>query len=122
MKIELFKTHNNISQLGNLDSSSYENVFNMYKDEGEFFAYNILKTVHFPEDMDTDFFYYYRTTGSDPWTKLSFDHYGTIKLWWLICLANKIMNPVILPDAGTVIRVLKPIYISEVIDQIKLGS
>jgi len=119
MKTELLKSHNSVNELGNLQPSAYENIFNMYKDEDQFFAYNILKTVQFPHNMGEDYFYYHRTTGSDPWTKLSFDHYGTIKLWWLVCLVNKIMNPVIKPAAGTVLRILKPLYIADVINQLK---
>lgn len=122
MKIELNKSHNKVDELGDLPSSSYETIFNMYKDQGEFYAYNILKTVRFPNDIEDEFFYFHQTAGRDPWTKLSFDHYGTIRLWWLVCLVNKIMNPVLLPEPGTVIKILKPIYVSEVIDQIKLNS
>jgi hypothetical protein len=118
MKIELDKNHNEVPELGDLDISSYENIFNMYKDEGEFFAYNILRSVHFPNDMDNEFFYFYRVENNKVWTRISFDHYGTIQLWWLICLVNKIMNPVTLPDPGTVIRVLKPQYVSQVLEQI----
>jgi len=118
MKIELNKHHNEVPELGDLDIGSYENIFNMYKDEGEFFAYNILRSVHFPADMDNEFFYFYRVENNKVWTRISFDHYGTIQLWWLICLVNKIMNPVTLPDPGTVIRVLKPQYVSQVLEQI----
>ena len=119
MKEELYKGHNEVTEIGDLPSSAYEAIFNMYKDQGEFFAYNILKTVQFPRDMDEDLFYYALITGNHTWAKLSFDHYGTIQLWWLICLTNKIMNPVLLPEPGTTIKVLKAQYVSEVMDQIK---
>ena len=115
MKIALYKNHNNVEELGNLQPSSYEAIFNMYKDEGEFFAYNILRTVKFPEDLDNEFFYYYQVIGNDTWCRLSFNQYGTIQLWWLICLINKIMNPVKFPKPGTVLKILRPIYVSEVI-------
>ena len=121
MKIELRKNHNNVDRLGNLQPSSYESIFNMYQDEGEFFAYNILRTIRFPADLDNEFFFYYQVVGKDTWCRLSFNQYGTIQLWWLICLTNKIMNPVKFPDAGVVLKILKPQYVSEVIDQIKLN-
>ena len=69
--------------------------------------------------FNATFFYYYRVEGNSTWTRICFDHYGTIQLWWLICLVNKIMNPVTSPEPGTVIRILKPQYVSEVVDQIK---
>ena len=119
MKEELYKTHNEVSQLGDLPSSAYESIFNMYKDQGEFYAYNIIKTVQFPKDLDDELFYYAIVTGSYTWTRLSFEHYGTIQLWWLICLTNKIMNPVKSPEPGLTIKILKAKYVSEVIDQIQ---
>ena len=122
MKIELNKVHNNVTELGNLPSSAYENIFNMYKDEGEFYTYNILKTVKFPREMDSEFFSYHQVAGKNTWCRLSFEYYGTIHLWWLICLTNKIMNPVVFPEPGTVLKILHPIYVSEVIDQIKLAN
>jgi len=119
MKEELHKNHNSVKELGDLPTSSYEAVFNMYKDEGEFYAYNILKTVIFPRDLNDELFYYTVITGNHTWAKLSFDHYGTIQLWWLICLTNKIMNPVKLPEPGTAIKILKSQFVAEVMDQIQ---
>jgi len=119
MKEELLKTHNEVSEIGSLHSSAYERIFNVYKDQGEFYAYNIIKTVQFPADMDDEYFTYIKTIGRDPCTKLSFDFYGDIRLWWLICLVNKIMNPVVLPDPGTTLKILKPEFINTVLDQIE---
>ena len=122
MKEELHKTHNSVPELGNLHAAAYENIFSMYKDEGEFYSYNITRAIRFPDDLNDDLYYYHQIVGTDTWTKLSFDHYGTIQLWWLICSVNKILNPVLLPDSGTVIKILKPIYVSDVIEQVKISK
>ena len=53
------------------------------------------------------------------WTALSFQEYGSIRLWWLICVTNGILNPVLLPEPGTIIKVIKPEYVRDIIEQIK---
>ena len=119
MKTELYKSRNNISGLDTISEHTYERIFKMYKD-GDHYAYNILRTVNIPQNLHEDTFYYTRIDGMVTWPQLSFDHYGTIRLWWLICLTNKIMNPVYLPDPGTIIKVIRPSYIESILEQIEL--
>ena len=97
---------------------AYERIFKMYKDDDKFFAYNILKTVRIPYNLDDDACYYYRMSGKTTWAGLSFNHYGTINLWWLICLSSGIRNPVQIPEPGTILRIIKPSYVRTVIDAI----
>ena len=119
MKTELNKIQNEVAELRKLFDNSYEGIFRMYKDQGEFYAYNILRTIQFPDDLHNDVYYYLTISGRTTWTDLSFDIYGDIKLWWLICSVNKIMNPVKLPESGSIIKILKPEYVSDIIDAIK---
>ena len=35
----------------------------------------------------------YEIAFGDTWTNISFKFYNTIKLWWLICKFNNIINP-----------------------------
>tara|TARA_B100001123_G_C14746227_1_gene802992 strand:+ start:76 stop:441 length:366 start_codon:yes stop_codon:yes gene_type:complete len=117
MKTELNKTSNSIDELPVISDRVYERIFNVYK-EGNYYAYNILKTVNIPRNLDDEIFYYSRIIGKTTWTQLSFDHYSTIRLWWLICVTNKIMNPVLLPKQGTVIRIIKQEYVNSILEQI----
>ena len=119
MKTDLNKVQNGVDEIYNLDEYAYESIFKMYKDQGEFFAYNILKTVKIPKDLDSDAFFYIRVNGKMSWTKISFDQYGTIQLWWLICLANGIMNPVQLPKPGVILKIIKPLYVREILNSIR---
>ena len=119
MKEELFRTQNEISDLADLSDFAYENIFSMYKDD-EYYGYNILKAIRLPDELHPDTFTYVRITGKVSWTSLSFSEYRTIRLWWLLCVTNGILNPVILPEPGTVIKVINPTYVREVLDQIKL--
>lgn len=121
MKTELSKTQNEIPALGNLNDFAYENIFSVYK-EDDHFGYNILKTVKLPDELDPDTFTYVRIVGKTSWTALSFAEYRTIRLWWLICITNGILNPVILPEPGTVIKIIGPTFVRGVIDQMKNQS
>ena len=118
MKTELLKSHNEVPGLGNLHDFAYENIFNMYKD-GDFYAYNILRTVKIPENLDPSTFTYVKIAGKMSWTALSFAEYRTIRLWWLICVANGILNPVLLPEPGTVVKIITPASVRTVINTIK---
>tara|TARA_Y100000310_G_C20676403_1_gene813329 strand:+ start:189 stop:557 length:369 start_codon:yes stop_codon:yes gene_type:complete len=117
MKTELNKKRNEISEMSNVSDISYESIFNVYKDD-DFYGYNILKTVQIPQDIDHDFIEYIRIDGKMAWVTISNNVYGTIQLWWLICVTNKILNPVLNPSPGTIIKVIKPEYVADVITSI----
>lgn len=118
MKEELYKKQNSIVELDNLVDYALENIFNVYKD-GDYHAYNILKTVRIPADLDPSTFTYVRIDGKITWTQISQLEYGTIRLWWLICVANGILNPVLLPKPGLIIKVIKPEFIQGILQSIK---
>ena len=105
-----------------LPESAYENIFNMYLDDRKFLAFNILKSVDMPEKLDSAVFKYVLLSGSFPWTKISLEHYGTINLWWLICVTNKIMNPVILPKPGSLLKIIHPEFVSDILEQMRIQS
>ena len=117
MKQDLNIYQNQVKELNNLNKYSFEQVFKVYKEDG-FFAYNIIKTIKFPDQLDPEIFDNIQIDGDITWTLMSQKLYGTIRLWWLLCLVNKIMNPVKLPTPGLVIKAIKPNYIQTVIDQI----
>ena len=111
MKDDLNQKQNEIEGLPELDDIAYENIFNVYKDNNVHFAFNIGKTISIPGDIDENFIDYIRVNGKLSWTQLSFRYYDTIALWWLICLTNGIMNPVVLPTPGTTLKIIKHKYI-----------
>ncbi len=117
MKQELNRYANEIDELEQISSSNYERIFKVYKDD-DFYAYNILKTVKIPSDLHDDIFSYVRVTGKTSWVHVSHRVYGNIKLWWLICLTNGILNPVVLPEPTLVLRVIKPQFVPEVLKAI----
>ena len=114
--------HNDIDQLIPLSEYNFENIFSMHQD-GDFFFYNILKTVNFPKDMDDTYYFNHRVKANIPYTALSYKFYNTIKLWWLIVLANNINNPVQFVKPGTTLKIIKPdivpLILSSIKDQLK---
>ena len=118
---ELGNLQNNISALPKLNAYNYENLFRVYQDAVTSpYYYNIINTVALPTNLDPSVYYLYTVPDSfTPWTVLSYKIYGTIKLWWAICLANNITNPTSFPVGGTQLQIIKPEYIKDILAAIK---
>ena len=113
---------NKIKALPSLKNTRYENIFKLYKNENiNQYYYNLLQSIYLPENINDDFIYYQLVNERIPWTIISFNAYKTIDLWWLICLTNKIYNPVKYPDRGTLLKIIKPIYVNTILNEIKLS-
>jgi len=107
---------NDIKQLSKLDDFAFENIFKVYQEEGNYYFYNILKTINFDGVLSSDIYYDYTIKGEIPYTALSYEIYEDIKLWWLIVVVNGINNPVEFPKRGTVLKIIKPAYVREVLN------
>jgi hypothetical protein len=101
----------------------YENIFNAYSLENDngnqYVYYNILNKVSLPDNIDDIVFKRFTIPGNMPLTTISYRIYKTMHLWWLIVLCNNIRNPVKLLAPGTIIRAIKPQYLSTVLAGIK---
>jgi hypothetical protein len=109
-----------IFELPNLSDLDYENIFSVYKDGDQYF-YNLLATTIFPKDLDSSLYTLYEVTGVDIWPLISYKMYGSVKLWWLICSVNQIDNPVIMPPAGTKIKILTQSAVTSVLRTINIS-
>lgn len=104
-----------------LNQYNFENIFKVYTDEdtGSMY-YNLTTSIFFPDDMSNDTYIEYRIPGKGiSWNYLSYKHYGTIRLWWLLCSLNNVDNPMIFPEPGSVIKVLRPNVLRDVLQQIQ---
>ena len=112
--------HNDIKDLtaGEISTLNYENLFNVYTSADSQYFYNILSTVILPNDIDETYFFYYDVRTGDTWTQMSFDIYGDVRAWWLICLANNVFNPTELPKAGSKLKMLKRAVARQIIGTI----
>ena len=107
---------NNIAALPSLTDYRYENIFKMYQQKNGGYYYNILNKVTIPDNIDKNVYYTIVVNEKIPWTTVSYTAYGTIDLWWLIVILNKIKDPTQVPS-GT-IKILKPEYVRLVISDI----
>jgi hypothetical protein len=115
--IDLNKKHNDIDELSNLSDNRYENIFNMGTNNNYFF-YNIIKTIKFPEELDSSIFDYKIINQKLPYTAVSYNVYGTQNLWWLILLSNNITNPVDVITPGTRLKIIKSKFVKDIINTI----
>lgn len=111
---------NQIENLPLLGDNRYENLFKIYNDSDGNYYYNILKKVSFSGDFDDSFYFEYNVIGQKHWTIISYEVYGTIHLWWMICSVNGISNPVQLPESGITLKILKPEYVQDVLTSINV--
>lgn len=103
-----------------LSPQQYENIFNIYEDSDVGYFYNLLKTVNFPSDINPDVYDVYTVQPNDTWPLISWKTYNTIFLWWSICSVNNIQNPLIMPQPGVELKILKSIYLQSLLNNIRM--
>jgi len=109
---------NDIRELKRLHDENMENIFHIYQDNDDRYFYNLLQTIHFPQDLPASYFQGYNITYGDTWPYISYKVYGNIKLWWVLMLANNIINPIEQPEPGTTIRVPTINVVNEILTQL----
>jgi hypothetical protein len=98
-----------------------DRIFDVYKQQGgKHFYYNLFNTIKFPDEMVSGGFDVYYTKSEEPWTVISYKHFGRIDLWWLIACINKIKNTFLLPEPGTRLLIPTGQMVRAIIDEIKL--
>ena len=108
-----------INPIYKITSDSYENIFNVYESDDGYYFYNILKRVCFPIDLNPNIYNFYETKPKDSYPLISWKHYNTIKLWWLVCATNQIINSVEQPKIGTILKIIKPFYVRQILSTIE---
>lgn len=114
------KYQNEIEELARLPTTRYENIFKLYKTDYNQYYYNILNTIQLPENINPAIYYTISVSQKMPWTMISFNEYETMDLWWLICLTNKINNPLNLAEVGQKLKIIKREFIKFILDEIRL--
>ena len=114
------KYQKSILSLNDLDQYRYENIFKLYQTgDKNFYYYNIAKKIELPSTLEDRFFSTLILPSNLPLTSLSFDIYGTINLWWLILIVNKIQNPIKDIPSGRKIKFVKPKFVPVIIESIQ---
>lgn len=109
---------NSIASLPNLNAYRYEKIFKLYQTDNNQYFYNLIQSIFLPDQLDDRAIFYYTIKQQMPWTTVSYNVYKTIELWWLILLTNNLYNPFDIPSAGTVIKVIQPAYIPDILKEI----
>jgi len=116
--MDLGQFQNSIPVLPQLNSFRYERIFKMFTTDQKQYFYNLLQSVYLPDNIDDTTVYFMHVQENMPWTTVSFKAYGNIELWWLIMLVNKIYNPLQPATAGMVLKIIKPEYVSSILQEI----
>lgn len=112
--------HNDLNDISyKITPQHYENIFNVYEDSDIGYFYNLLRTVNFPSDLNPSVYNVYVIKPKDTWPLISWKTYGTIYLWWSICSLNNINNPINIPEPGTEIKILKPLYLRTLLSDLQ---
>ena len=109
---------NQIQDLERLGIENLENIFNVYQEPSGMYYYNILQTISFPQDLPISLFTSYVIKYGDTWPYISYKSFKTPNLWWLILLANNILNPIEPIVPGTEIKIPVEAVVRQVLDQV----
>lgn len=111
---------NDIEELSTLlDSENFENIFNLELDESGSYYYNTLRSISFPDNIDPDSYTEYTTVPGDTWPFIAWKEYNNVKLWWVICSVNNIINPVAQPEPGIVLKILDINIVDNILQTIR---
>lgn len=103
----------------NISLYRFENFLNVYKDDDDFNFYNLLKGINLVPANNTEVEDVYYVNSNDTWPLISYKYYNTMDLWWLVCAYNQITNPVVMPEPGTQLKLLKSAYVSTILSELK---
>lgn len=109
---------NEIDELPRLRDENMENIFHVHQNEESQYFYNLLQTIQFPLNLPDSYFSTYNVTYGDTWPYISFKVYNNIRLWWVIVLANNIINPTKIPEPGTTLKIPTYSVVAEILTQI----
>jgi len=101
-----------------LNSYDYANIFTVLEDGDGYSYYNLLSNLVIEGDIDDNLYTTVFYNESESWYSLSYKHYGTTRLWWVILLANNINNPFEEVKTGDKIKILRKEIVSEIISNL----
>ena len=112
-----------IPSITEVENVSYENFFKIHVYNDEFAFFNLLKKINIltsTNDVNPALFSIYNVDVEIPWVVLSYKIYGTLNLWWLLCLVNNVQDATKNPQLGTRIKAVKPEFVNTIIKQINI--
>ena len=101
-----------------LNIYDYANIFTTFTDVDGYSYYDLLNNLVIQGDIDPVLYDEIFYNDNISWYELSYQYYGTTRLWWTILIANNIVNPFTDAKTGTRIKILKKEVISEILSNI----
>lgn len=89
--IDTGEYRNDIEALSATGIREYERIFKVFKqslDDKDFYTYNILKKIEFPE-IDSKYIKFYSPPHKMALSIMSYNIYGDMSSWWIIYLMNR---------------------------------
>jgi hypothetical protein len=106
-----------------LDNSSFLNLFPvLYDEDTKTYFLNIFRNYKMNTDMDKNFLNFYQTLeieDIDWWENISWDMYENPFIWWIIPLANDMVNPFEEIEPGQLINIIRKEHIYQLLKEIK---
>lgn len=77
-----------------LSKYNFANIFKVVN-KGEKSYFNICSTLNFDniEKLPASMCTLYEVKSGDTWTSISYNFFKTIRLWWLLCKFNGVVDP-----------------------------
>lgn len=106
------KTYESINSGKYIHNSSFLNLFPILNDNGQY-VYNIFRPYVMNDTIlnDRNFEYTVLRNG-EWWENIAYDYYSNPDLWWLLCLANNVVNPFEEIDEGGSVYMLKSQFLN----------
>lgn len=104
-----------------VNANDFANFFKCYQNTDGSWKMNINRTLVI---MNKDYlrpaiYTYYEVKYGDSWTLISYNYYGTIELWWVICKFNGITDPTISPVEGEKLIIPNKSIVDSIVKQLK---
>lgn len=115
------KKQNDINdvELTKLAAQNLENLFYVFEQDNGQYYYNIIKTVNFPTDLDPTTYTTYITKPKDTWPLIAFNFYKDVKLWWVVCSTNGILDATKQPVPGTELKIIYANTVRDILNVIR---
>ena len=115
------KRKKNFSELSDiqLSDNSLASLFTV-KNDGDIYRFLASRTLYVTgtDAMIPSLYNEYEVKEGDQWTLISYQFYGTVDLWWLICKFNDVKNPFEKPAAGTKLKMPTSEFAQAIVQQL----
>ena len=103
-----------------LNKYNMANLMKQFRDKNGYIVFNNNDSVGISmTDADSNLFTIHRVNYNESYQVISYMHYGTTRLWWLIAKLNNVTDATELPQHGTTLKILNASLVSSVLEQLK---